>query len=94
MFNSKTKNRQEIIDHIKNNSGILITTYDMITHNYSTLLINWDFVICDDGCRKINNYKTKRYQALNQIETKFKILLSGKIKNNNIIVINSSSNNN
>jgi len=49
----------------------------MITHNYSTLLINWDFVICDDSCKKVNNYKTKRYQALYKIETNFKILLSG-----------------
>jgi len=49
----------------------------MITHNYSTLLINWDFVICDDSCKKVNNYKTKRYQALYKIETNIKILLSG-----------------
>ncbi|ORY37538.1 hypothetical protein LY90DRAFT_54231 [Neocallimastix californiae] len=48
----------------------------MMTHNYNTLLISWDFIICDDGCKKINNYKTKRYQAISKIQTKFKILLS------------------
>ncbi|ORX56051.1 hypothetical protein BCR36DRAFT_402809 [Piromyces finnis] len=76
IFNSTTKNRQEKINYINSNTGILITTYDMITYNYTTLLINWDLIICDDGCRKINNHKTKRYQALNKINTKFKILLS------------------
>lgn len=70
--------------NIKAENVIYLTTYDtLFRHNEAFSNIGYDTVILDET-QAVKNYRTKRYQALKELQAKFMLALSGTPIENNI----------
>ncbi|KAL5704515.1 DNA helicase [Ranunculus cassubicifolius] len=95
-YGSSTKARQYELQYIFQDSGILLTTYDIVRNNYKSLrgdsyflddgsedCITWDYTILDEG-HIIKNPSTQRAKSLLEIPCSHRIIISGTPIQNNL----------
>ncbi|KAF5208145.1 Chromatin remodeling [Thalictrum thalictroides] len=95
-FGTCLKARQYELQHIFQNTGILLTTYDIVRTNYKSLrgdsyfldeanedIITWDYTILDEG-HIIKNPSTQRAKSLLEIPSGHRIIISGTPIQNNL----------
>ncbi|PIA47560.1 hypothetical protein AQUCO_01400302v1 [Aquilegia coerulea] len=95
-FGTCLKARQYELQYIFQNTGILLTTYDIVRNNYKSLrgdsyfldeanedIITWDYTILDEG-HIIKNPSTQRAKSLLEIPSGHRIIISGTPIQNNL----------
>lgn len=64
--------------------GVMITTYETLTVNVESLSSqSWDYLVIDEG-HLIKNYKTSKNNALTEVNSNHRVLLTGTMIQNNI----------
>jgi len=76
--------RQQALRQIQRSGGVSVTSYGMVQSNAEALSeIEWDYVFLDEG-HKIKNAKNKVAQALRQIPSSHRVILTGTPVQNNL----------
>jgi len=62
----------------KNYCKIVVTSYQLVSNMIDSFIDcgEWDYVILDEG-HVIKNWKTKMYKAMNELNSKQRLLLTG-----------------
>ncbi|EGG17499.1 SNF2-related domain-containing protein [Cavenderia fasciculata] len=86
---ANVRERENNLEYIKRNGGVLITTYGMIVSNsgplkeYKRKTFKWDYIILDEG-HKIKETKTKINKTIRELTANFKIIMTGTAIQNNL----------
>ncbi|CAH1412225.1 unnamed protein product [Lactuca virosa] len=92
-FGTCAEAQQYQLQHILQDNGVLLTTYDIVRNNVKSLsgdhekmeedAITWDYMILDEG-HLIKNSSTQRAQSLLNIPCGIRIIMSGTLLQNNL----------
>jgi TATA-binding protein-associated factor len=84
LYTGPTRDRRKHIPSIKRHD-VVITSYDVIRNDINELSVtNWLYCILDEG-HIIKNAKTKLTQAVKQVQSQHRLILSGTPIQNNVL---------